>query len=241
MRVDQLQVVSDFELLETHPVIADLLKLKRDVGTTLDLRTGTRPVAVYLFSDEKHYSAYWSENYPSYPSRRAYFIQSPDGELAVYTAWSDRIQEDLRHEYTHGILHSSLQTVPLWLDEGIAEYFEVAGTRLGGLNSDYAPKLAAAIQVGGWRPDLQRLERLERVEDMQRSDYRESWAWVHFLLHDSPETRDVLVRYVASLRDTDHPTALHTFLKQEVPQADVRLTQYLATLPSTGGRISSRR
>ena len=43
----------------------------------------------------------------------------------VYTYWGNRIQQDLRHELTHAILHSVLKDVPLWLDEGLAEYFEV--------------------------------------------------------------------------------------------------------------------
>ena len=31
---------------------------------------------------------------------------------------------DLRHETTHAVLHGLLPMVPLWLDEGLAEYFE---------------------------------------------------------------------------------------------------------------------
>ena len=32
---------------------------------------------------------------------------------------------DLRHECTHALLHAVLPAVPLWLDEGLAKYFEV--------------------------------------------------------------------------------------------------------------------
>ena len=46
-------------------------------------------------------------------------------DLLVYTYWGDRIQQDLRHELTHALLHSVLKDVPLWLDEGLAEYFEM--------------------------------------------------------------------------------------------------------------------
>ena len=28
----------------------------------------------------------------------------------MYTWWGDRIQEDLRHEFTHGLLHACLET-----------------------------------------------------------------------------------------------------------------------------------
>ena len=36
-----------------------------------------------------------------------------------------RVRTDLRHELTHALLHGVLQDVPLWLDEGLAVYFEL--------------------------------------------------------------------------------------------------------------------
>ena len=97
-----------------------------------------------------------------------------------------------------------LQTVPLWLDEGLAEYFEVPGAEPGTVNNEYAVRLARAVQ-SGWRPDIHRLERLEKVEQMHRADYRESWAWVHFMLHSTPDGKQVLLDYLQSLQRTDHP------------------------------------
>ena len=48
-----------------------------------------------------------------------------DARLAVYAQWGDRMAEDLRHEVTHGYLHSVVPDVPQWLDEGIAKFYEV--------------------------------------------------------------------------------------------------------------------
>ena len=67
---------------------------------------------------------YLTRNFPSVPSRRAFFLET-DTRLAVYAHWSDRVAEDLRHEVAHGYLHSVVPGLPLWLDEGLAEYFEV--------------------------------------------------------------------------------------------------------------------
>jgi hypothetical protein len=229
IRSDQLLIVSDIKLPRDHPLIADLKALRRQVSEELELPLGSKPVVVYLFSNEKEYEQYLHAAFPGYPPRRAYFIQTPGKELAVYSWWGDRIQEDLRHEYTHGLLHASLESVPLWLDEGLAEYFEVSGARPGGLNVEHAQLMAAAVQ-NGWRPDLDRLERLEQVEQMQRTQYCEAWGWVHFMLHASPDTRQVLLNYLHELRTDPNPGSLHERLKMENPDVDLRLLSYIASM-----------
>ena len=49
----------------------------------------------------------------------------PTRELVVYAQGGDRLADDLRHEMTHAYLHSVVPDVPLWLDEGLAKYFEL--------------------------------------------------------------------------------------------------------------------
>lgn len=228
---DQLLVRSDIKLPEDDPLIKDLLAMRQQVSQTLDLPLNSRPVQVYLFGTEETYRKYWAVHFPGYPPRRAYFVQTPDRELAVYTYWGDRIQEDLRHEFTHGLLHSSTDTVPLWLDEGIAEYFEVPGQQPGGVNPDDIRRLTEAIR-NGWRPDLERLERLEKVEHMQRADYREAWAWVHYMLHSSPDTREILISYLKELRTNPNPASLSGRLRGEVPNLDNRMLSHVGSLSS---------
>jgi hypothetical protein len=228
LRADQLVVLSDFKLPAKHALIEDLVKLRTQVSKTLKLPLKTEDVVVYLFSDELAYHQYIQTAHPGLPSRRAYFIATPK-ELAVYTYWGDRIQEDLRHEYTHGLLHACLQSVPLWFDEGLAEYFEVAGDKPGGIQPDYAHRLTGAIQ-NGWRPDLDRLERLEKTEQMQRADYREAWAWVHFLNHSSPETRQILLDYLHELQSNSNPELLSKRLARDIPSFEDRFLSYLAGL-----------
>jgi hypothetical protein len=116
IRSDQLLIVSDFRMPRDHPLIEDLKALRRQVSDELELPLGSKTVTVYLFSNEQEYTQYLHATFPGYPPRRAYFIQTPGKDLAVYTWWGDRIQEDLRHEFTHGLLHACLENVPLWLD-----------------------------------------------------------------------------------------------------------------------------
>jgi hypothetical protein len=233
---EQLLVHSDVRLPKDHPLIADLAKLRRQIAETLELPIQDQPVTVYLFSDELRYSQYMKTAFPQLPPRRAYFVGTSK-ELAVYTFWGERIQEDLRHEYTHGVLHATLKEVPLWLDEGLAEYFEVA-EEPAGMNRDYTLRLASAVE-NGWRPDLERLERLAGVEQMQKADYQEAWAWVHFLLHDGPESRTVLLAYLHDLEKSEHPPKLRDRLQAEIPAFEERLLQHASTLPRGAMATSS--
>ena len=117
----------------------------------------------------------------------------------MYAQWGDRMADDLRHEMTHAYLHSVAPNLPLWLDEGLAKYFELPAGQHG-LNSQYVRQIAAAMDRGGWHPHLRRLERLRPTADMSQEDYVEAWAWVHFLLESQPARTDMLRGYLADLR-----------------------------------------
>ena len=225
VKSDQLLVLSDFKIARDDPLIIELQELRKDVRETLLVPMQEQKVVVYLFSDEAEYTEYMKNTYPNLPPRRAFFIGSP-AELAVYAFWGDQVRVDLRHEYTHGLLHAGLKSVPLWLDEGIAEYFEVSSKDHKRINIEHAHRLSTAVQ-NGWRPDLRRLESLEDVAEMHRLDYQESWAWVHFLLHDSPDSRLLLLDYLTELRDTDQPSSLAERIEAEMPYASDRLLGYV--------------
>jgi len=224
---EHLIVQSDIKLSRNHEILKDLDHLREEILATLDLPHQKQPVTVYLFQDERRYIEYIRTRYPMLPPRRAYFVGTPK-ELAVYTYWGERIQEDMRHEFTHGVLHATLKDVPLWLDEGLAEYFEVTGQQTG-MNREYAMNLAAAIATG-WQPNLERLESLESVEQMQKADYQEAWAWVHFMLNHNEDSRAVLANYLHELRSTSAPGKLSVRLKTNIPLADGRFLKHAAGL-----------
>ena len=228
VRSEQLQVISDIELKKDHELIQDLIQLRQDVAKALQLPLEGREVVVYVFGDKTRYQQYLNATYPGLPPRRAYFVGTPK-ELAVYTFWGTSIQEDLRHEFTHGLLHAQLKEVPLWLDEGLAEYFEVPRATPNAMHRDYPRQLSTAIS-NGWQPDLERLESLQEVAQMQRADYQESWAWVHFLLHGSDDSRQVLLDYLQELRDNPHPPLLSTRLDHTLPHARSRYLTYVSSL-----------
>src|SRR4051794_35439860 len=129
-RVSQYVFHADFDLPRNQPLFKELANLREQVYKDLQLPPSSNLVQVYLFEDRDKYEQYMKSKYPDLPKRRAFFVAQPKRlggteDLLVYTYWGERVQQDLRHELTHALLHSVLKDVPLWLDEGLAEFFEM--------------------------------------------------------------------------------------------------------------------
>jgi hypothetical protein len=198
---EQLVIHSDSPLPAQHRLFEDLTAQRAEMTEKLELPASDEPIHVYLFETSEEFHGFIGAQYPEFPARRAFFVEG-DTRLAVYAQWGDRVAEDLRHEVAHGYLHAVLRNIPLWLDEGLAEYFEVPrGT--SGMNRPHVTDLGTRLASGGWRPDLARLERLASAGEMTQHDYAESWAWVHWMLQTTPERRELLRGYLQALGKGD--------------------------------------
>lgn len=194
----QLVIHADFPLAEQHRLVRDLEALRVDVSQRLGLPISDEPVHLYLFEQQDRYDAFAARYFPGFPVRRAFFIET-DTRLAVFAPWQDRIAEDLRHETTHGYVHAVVPAVPLWLDEGIAEYFELPRGEQG-RHAEHIAHLAGRRIEGTWRIDIERLESMQSPGELSQDHYAESWLWVHWLLHTTPERKKLLQDYLADLR-----------------------------------------
>ncbi len=230
LRVSQFLFLSDFELKQDLPLFEDLEKLREQVYKDLELPPANTVIYVYLFQDRERYDRFMKAKYPDLPERRAFFVAQPRtvggaDDLLVYTYWGERVQQDLRHELTHAMLHSVLKDVPLWLDEGLAENFEHPA-EWKGVNYRHLELLRRQE----FKLELTRLEQLNQVKDMKPSEYREAWGWVHWMLHADPAARDVLLGYLQQLRTNPNPGPLSARLAAEVPELEASVQRHLARL-----------
>lgn len=222
---EQLVLYSDFDLPQHHRLLDELVAQRGDLTKTLNLPASDEPIHVYLFNAPSTYESYVRKHYPDFPERRAFFVES-DTRLAVYAQWGERVAEDLRHEVSHGYLHAVVPNLPLWLDEGLAEYFEVPRGR-GGLNEPHVKLLLQRRDAGQWSPDISRLEQLASAGDMTQLDYAESWAWVHWLLETTPQRRALLQNHLARLRKAGSSPPLSEELKKAEPDSELLLIAHL--------------
>jgi hypothetical protein len=232
--LQQLVLYADFRLPRQHRLLEELTALRADVSTRLNLPTSDEPIHVFLFETTDEFRGFMQRNYPTLPSRRAFFVET-DTRLAVYAYWGDRVAEDLRHEVSHGYLHAVVPNLPLWLDEGLAEYFEVSRGN-NGLNRPHLDELLFRYQQGTWKPDLVRLEQFTDIADMEQMEYAEAWAWAHWLLHTTPERRRMLHAYLQALRERLTAPPLSVQIREHEPRWNETLVAHLKLLASAPGQ-----
>jgi hypothetical protein len=225
---DQLVVYSDFAIPRRHRLLDEITALRADMGAQLDLPDSDEPIHVHLFDDAGDYRAYMERRHPEFPNRRAFFVES-DTRLVVLAHWGDRVAEDLRHEVAHGYLHGVTPNVPLWLDEGVAEYYEVPRGHEG-LNHPHVRLLWQLHHDQGWMPNLPTLESFAGMTEMTQRDYAEAWLWVHWLLHSTPERRTLLRRFLAELRHSATAIPLSQALAGLEGQPHAALVAHLQSL-----------
>ena len=228
---DQLVIHSDFPLAAHHRLFEELTAQRADLCRQLALPCSDEPIQVYLFETPERFEGFMRLHHPEFPDRRAFFVET-DTRLAVYAQWGDRMADDLRHEVTHGYLHSVVPNVPLWIDEGIAKYYEVPrGQR--GLNRPLLDRLLVEISDEHWQPNLPRLEQFPSTYNMIQDDYAEAWAWVHFLMEPRPECLDLLRNYFAELRRNAGAAPLSARLATMLEHPDTALIEHVRAIQSS--------
>lgn len=210
--------------LDQYPgLVKEIASLQEDLESQLGIPGPQEPIHIYLFSSRDVYLNYLRRYFPNVNARRAMFIKGR-GPGMVFAYVSNQLVTDVRHESTHALLHSALPMVPLWLDEGLAEYFEVP-RQLRQHGNPHQGKTIWAARFGSL-PSLQRLEALRTLEDMSAADYRQSWAVVHFLLHGSAAGKQELTEFLSDIAAHEAPGKLSERLNQRVPQLEQKMAEH---------------
>jgi hypothetical protein len=217
------QCVSEFPLATLDAEFRELSLVERELQRTLGLPAAQDQIEIYLLADEHAHRNLLAELYPQVPYRRALYVQRQ--RLAkVYAYRHPELAVDLRHECTHALLHANLPMVPLWLDEGLAEYFEMAEPSRA-FDHPHLAALKWNLRLGMFR-SVESLELSKDLDDMGGIEYRFSWAWVHFMLHGPVAAHRALVQYLADIGRGEPPGLLSRRLAEAVPDVDDRMVQH---------------
>lgn len=188
--------------LNLEPVTTQLSAVKAEFQTRLGLNCSETEVQVVVFASQANYRQYLRDKIPEAVARRAVFYQSGSLNL-IYTFRHKDLMTDLRHEYTHALLHDALPYVPLWIDEGLAEFFEEPKNERAQSTRLKAMRWKCRT---GWKPNLRDLERIPSAAGMDSDDYRDSWGWVHYLLN-SPGSDKLFATYLQAISAGEAPGA----------------------------------
>jgi len=212
-----------FPLGDLTPLFLELSALELELQRTLALPSATQTVDVFLFENKRKHQDFLSRLYPHVPYRRALYVQRA-GRGSVYAYLHRELAIDLRHECTHALLHSNLEMVPLWLDEGLAEYFEMPADRRA-FDHPHFKKLRWNMRFG-MIPNIESQEAYQDLAEMGGPEYRFAWAWVHFMLHGPLPVHRTLVHYLADIRRGNPPGQLSERLQLAMPDVERQLVMH---------------
>ena len=211
---------------EFDPGMRDLWKNIADVTRELRELVGVEPsggsIQIILFRDQASYLRYLASSIPQSRQRKAIFYQNGD-LFQIYTFRHAQLLTDLRHEYTHALLHQSLPYVPLWVDEGLAEFLEERPA-----DREKSSRLSAMRWKcrTGWKPSLTTLEKIPSAAAMSGDNYRDSWAYVHYLLMDSDRSQNEFREFLQAISAGEAPGAFSEWTASRKSEVANRIGSY---------------
>jgi hypothetical protein len=217
--------VNAFE--RVHPTFVQLLGLTD--------RPVRRPRLV-VFATAAQFAPYGSNDISN-----ATWLGTPDGDFIILYSITTAALPDVAHEYTHLMLNRAGLDYPLWLNEGLAEYYSTMTPAGAQMRIGLAP---VGTMDALTKSPLLTLDRLLAVDE-QSPDYNQaglapvfyaqSWALTHMLLsHEDYSARAGTVLSAIAL-GTKSGEALTTTYGKSLVAIDLDLKRYLSRfrLPSS--------
>lgn len=158
------------------------------------------PIKLYLFGTNRTYlDALDAKGFNAANTGGVFFYNASETGLATFVEGqsSRRMLHVLQHEGFHQFAHLRIgSNLPMWANEGMAEYFGYSILVKGKLRTGVAPEAAVlSLRAAVGRDEVFPLAELMALSNqewnanvrsgspMARMMYAQSWAVVHFLIH----------------------------------------------------------
>lgn len=212
-------------------------------------RPPSLPTNVFVFGTRAAMRPYLPMANGRIASLAGYFQR--DGDVNTIALTVERMDESAAiayHEYAHLLLGSAVRTLPVWLNEGLAEYYStyrlVDGGkeaqigrppegRLVALREDSLP-MSSVIEVD-------RSSTLYNEGDRRSLFYAQAWAMVHYVLTQMPHGGEAINQYVESIAEGRPPhEAFLAAFGRTAPNFDGVLRLYAQRPSFAGTRFTFR-
>lgn len=206
---------SDIPLRDAQEIHKDILALSQRLQRELGISLKVPMVNIYIIQQRDLFEKALLTKVPQlsrHDIRRSGMFILQDGVPSIFAVRNDRLMKTLRHEWVHAQLNTACGEVPIWLDEGLAMHYQ-EGRAFGrslNLQNELQPMLRK-----GWKPNLERLERLNTMPEMTAQDYSEAWSWVEYFLTGLPQGRQILAGYLNELQKGQRPVAISRQIGQQ--------------------------
>ncbi len=233
----RFRFLGDRPLGEAKQWAEHLEELAGRMARELELARADAPIAVMVLGNQQILDRYLERYYPEVGGRRSLFLRHQD-RSQVFVCRHPGLVEDLRHEVCHALLHLSVPNLPVWIDEGIAEYYEVPDDSEA-LHPVHGSRIAWLVRLGH-APSLKAMEQDSFDPGSSTGSYGDAWGWIHFLMTHSEVSRRVLVDHLAAMHAGDDRSTLHQRLERSLGNPRLAfLRHYQAAVAKEGAPVAS--
>jgi tetratricopeptide (TPR) repeat protein len=205
------------------------------------------PTVVYVFDTVKELRPFLPLSNGKPASLGGFFHH--DGEVNYIALELEGFEENARivfHEYTHLLLRNATQSIPVWLNEGLAEYYSTYALADDGKRADIGRPIPRHVALLRQRfIPITQLIGVERSSELfnegnrQSIFYAEAWALTHYLMIESPTGPASINAYVAAMAGGESadqaftdafgmaPAAFEKVLRSYVQQPTLRSLTYV--------------
>jgi tetratricopeptide (TPR) repeat protein len=255
VKAEEFVIFSNAGKGKTEEIAGHLLRFRAALAkaSRLPVRSPL-PISVYAFKSTSSFAPYRD----LVLGRRAkgvagIFVRAADGPLILFDAsgrWS--AEHVIYHELTHSFMGNEGRPLPLWLTEGVADFYAAFDVEAGSVRIGLPTGQIALLREREWLPLGEVLSAdgtSPLYTDPKKASlfYAESWAMVHYLYADCPARRGQLAAYLRLL-DFGRPveqafaaafgTGFDGFEKELKAYVDGPEMQYLRLRGDQLGRIS---
>jgi hypothetical protein len=213
-------------------ILAELKKLPLRLSEAYGSPAIVRAVNVLIFADRQQYFSHLEKTLPTAPRRNSLFIVR-SGRPTILAVQGETLLQDLTHEAVHSLNHLTFRntSMPLWMDEGLAEWAEDSVEQQSRVHGKALRQLLGEQRI--LLPEPISLAALEKIKSTTRADavdYAASWAWCRFLLSGKEGCRGVWNRYLQDIRGGQQAGRLSHRLALSVPDYEQRFLRFLTSI-----------
>ena len=196
------------------------------------------PTVVYVFGTRKAMQPFLplARNGKPAPLGGFFHRDADVNDIALSLEGFDESLPVVFHEYTHLLVRNAVRSVPVWLNEGLAEYYSTFMLAATGASADAGRPIVPHVRL--LRERYMPISELIAVdagsqlydEAARRSIfYAESWALIHYLMIEAPDGPASINRYVAgTARGTRPADAFFDAFGASPQKFDEQLKRYVA-------------
>jgi predicted nucleic acid-binding protein len=245
--------------------IADEFERFRDALARVIPGAGTPaavPTVVVVFGSARSFEPYRPRFNGKPIKLGGYFFASDDMNIvALVDADRDESLRTIFHEYVHLVIDNVSQGMPLWLNEGLAEYYSTFQVEDSGRRALVGRAIPSHLQLLNERrlltiPELLAVDSSSLADnegERQSLFYAQSWALVHMLVSGATNGSSLLSQYAQlasdgmpsldawqqTFKDQNITRQLESYVRQDVMKAVIyRFSERIPQVKSYSSGVS---